>query len=64
MTPLELALYNSRGAATVQALIEAGARLTDNPKEVHKYAVVNTKDPKVQDVMAQAKMPMRQAKDE
>lgn len=64
MTPLELALYNSRGAATVQALVEAGARLTDNPKEILKYAVVNNKDPKVLDVLAQAKMPMRLAEDD
>jgi FOG: ankyrin repeat len=64
MTPLELALYNSRGAAMVQALVEAGARLTDNPKEILKYAVVNNKDPKVLDVLAQAKMPVRLAEDD
>ena len=64
MTPLELALYNSRGAAMVQALIVSGARLTDNPKEILKYAVVNNKDPKVLDVLAQARMPMRLADDD
>lgn len=64
MTPLELALYNSRGAAMVQALVEAGVRLTDNPKEILKYAVVNNKDPKVLDVLARAKMPMRLAEDD
>lgn len=64
MTPLELALYNSRGAAMVQALIVSGARLTDNPKEILKYAVVKNKDPKVLDVLAQARMPMRLADDD
>ena len=58
-TALKMALYKSSDAKVVQALIDAGADLTDNPKEILNYAVVRNQNPEIIDVLAKAKLPMK-----